>query len=100
MSKFETKNALLGIFGLEFENKHLQICLIAKFRKRKTKKKPKFTSKNALFGYCRARIWKSYFPIWNQHPQICLIAKFRKKKQKCLNFGPKMTYLGIFGLTF
>ena len=30
-----------------------------------------------------------------------LIAKYcEKKKQKCLNQGPKMPYLGVFGLEF
>ena len=49
-----------------------------------------FLGKNFLKNYCR---------IWNQHPQICLIAKFLKK-QKCLNLGPKISFLGIFGLGF
>ena len=47
----------LGIFGLEFENnighilkQHRRICLIAKFCK-KSKRKHKFGTKNALFGY-------------------------------------------------
>ena len=47
----------LGIFRLEFENnighilkQHRRICLIAKFCK-KSKRKHKFGTKNALFGY-------------------------------------------------
>ena len=64
-------------------------------------KMPKFGNKNALFGYFWARIWKNYYHIWNQHPRICLSTKFCKKpQQKCLNLGPKMPYLGTFGLAF
>ena len=44
---------------------------------------------------------KHYCHISNQHPRISLIAKFRKKNpQLSLNFGPKMPFLGIFGLEF
>ena len=46
------------------------------------------------------KIIKNYCHIWNQPPRMCLIAKFRKKTQKCLNLGPKMSYLGILGQTF
>ena len=42
---------------------------------------------------------KEYFHVWNQYPRICLIANF-VKKWKCLNKGPNMSYLGIFGLGF
>ena len=31
---------------------------------------------------------------------MCLTAKFRKKPQRCLNLGPKMSYLGVFGPDF
>ena len=58
----------------------------------------KCRKKIVLFGYFWAGIWKNYCHIWNQHPRICLMTKFRKKNQKCLNLGPKMPYLGIFGL--
>ena len=37
--------------------------------------------------------------IQNQRPRICLTTKFGVKK-KSLNFGPKMSYLGILGLEF
>ena len=38
-----------------------------------------FGTKNALFGYCLARILKRFCRIWNQDPQICQIAKFCEK---------------------
>ena len=47
--------------------------------------------------YLGTIILKNYCHISNQHPQICKFANFGKK-QKCLNLGPKMPYLGIFGL--
>ena len=40
---------------------------------------------------------KNYSHIWNQHPRISQAAKFRVK-WKFLNLGPKVTYLGTFGL--
>ena len=43
---------------------------------------------------------KKLLSYLNQHPQICLFAKFHKKNQKCLNLGPKMPDLCIFGLEF
>ena len=99
------KMLYLGIFGLEFlknyshiSNQRPWICLIAKYRE--IMKMPKFGTKSALFGYFWARILKNYCHIWNQHPQICLIAKYGKKKQKYVNLGPKLPYLGIFGLEF
>ena len=64
-------------------------------------KNAKFGTKNALFGYFWAIILKTYCHIWNQYHWICLIAKFCKKKQnktKKTNLGPKIPYLGIFGL--
>ena len=61
MPKFGIKN-VLGIFGIELQknychilDRHPQICLTAKFREKKTKM-PKFTTKNALFGYYWAAI--------------------------------------------
>ena len=113
ISKFGTKNAVFGyfwpkmfyldIFQLEFENnycyilnQHPLICLIAKFYEKV--KIPKFGTKNVLFEYFWAMIYKNYCHTWNQHPRICLIIKFCKKKQKRLILGPKMCYLGIFGV--
>ena len=48
---------------------------------------------------CQERIlaWKG--GIGNQHTRICLTVKFREKV-KMPNLGPKMPYLGIFGLEF
>ena len=39
----------------------------------------KFETKNTLFRYFRAGIWKQYYHIWNQYRRIYLIAKFRWK---------------------
>ena len=59
----------------------------------------KFETKTALFGYFWARILKNFSQIWNQHPRSRLIANFCDKL-KMPKFGPKMLYLGIFGLKF
>ena len=58
-------------------NQHLWICLIAKYRE--IMKMPKFGTKNALYWYFLARVFKNYSYIWNQHPQTCLFAKFHGK---------------------
>ena len=57
MPKFGTKNACLGIFGLEFENNiiifeisTMEFVLLGNFLK-KTTKMLKFWTKNTLFGY-------------------------------------------------
>ena len=39
----------------------------------------KYGTKNALFGYCWARILKSFCPIGIQHSPICEIEKVRQK---------------------
>ena len=49
----------------------------------------KFETKNALFWYFWAGIWKTCCHIRNQHPQIRLTANLAKK-QKCLNLKLKM----------
>ena len=71
MPKFEIKNALFHIwvfFGQIFLkkychilNQHPQIDLIAKFRE--IIEMDKFGTKNALFGYFWARIFKNYSHI-------------------------------------
>ena len=77
-------------------NQHTRICLIAKFHEKRKicltlgPKVPYLV----IFGQ---GLWKYYCHISNQHPQCYLIATFAKK-QKSLNLGPKMSYLGIFGL--
>ena len=101
LPKFGTKNVLFRYFWATLLknycliwNQHPQVCQIGKFCKKE--KLPKFVTKNALFGYFRNRTLKNYCHIWYQHP-ICVIEKFCEK-QKCLNFGPKMPYLDIFGV--
>ena len=77
------------------------------------KKLAKFWTKNALFGYFWARIFKRYCRIWNRtlifvkfnkiyknclnchHPQTCLIAKFCKKT-KMPKFVTKKALFGSF----
>ena len=56
---------------------------------------PKFGTKNALFAYFWAGIWKQYCHIWNQQPWICLIANFQKKT-KMPKFGTKNALFGYF----
>ena len=51
------------------------------------------------FGYFWTRIWKYYCHNWNHCPRICLIVTFCERI-KYLNLGPKVSYLGIFGLEF
>ena len=104
MPKFGTKNALFGYFWVRILknychiwNQHPRIRIITKFGEKM--KFPKFETKNALHEYFYARILKNWYHIWNQHHRICLIANFQKK-QKYPNLGPKMPYLGTFGLGF
>ena len=56
-------------------------------------KRPKFWTKNALFRYFWAGVWKSYCHIWNQRPWVTLIMTFRKKK---FRFGTKNPLFGYF----
>ena len=101
----------LGIFELEFENNIVKFeigthwfCLIAKHRE--IMEMPKFRTKNVLFRYIWAWILKNYWHIWNQRPRTCHKRTFNSYSEfwyrvwKCLNFGPKMLYFGIFGLEF
>ena len=55
-----------------------------------------FFIKNALFEYFWARILKKLLSYLKSVPSNLSICKFSRKKQKCLNLGPKMSYLGIF----
>ena len=60
-------------------------------------KKPKivkFGTKNVLFGYFCARIWKQYCQIWNQLSRICLIANLWKMKLR--KFRTKNALFGYF----
>ena len=90
-----------------FESRPTQFCLFVKFDQKT--EMPRFRTRNALFEYFLAEIWKQYCPIRNQHPHICLIAKFgRKTKMRKFGiknplfgyFWPKMFYLGKFGQKF
>ena len=113
MPKLGTKNALFGYFWPKyliwvflgnnfkktiviFEISTLKFVYLQNFTKKQ--KKPNFGTKKAWFMYFLAGIWKQYCHIWNQHAQLFLTAKFREKK--CLNLGPKMPYLVIFGQWF
>ena len=83
--------------GLEFENnvwnQHPWICQLAKFLEKK--KIPKSGTKNALFGYFWANIFKNFYHIWNQHPRFCLIAKFYVETRMS-KFGTKSLLLRLF----
>ena len=63
-------------------------------------KMPNFGTKNSLFRYFWARIFKELLPYLKLAPQICLIGKFYKEKTKRLNLRPKMPYLGTSELEF
>ena len=92
--KFEKANFIYEINALEF----IQLPKIEQNNNDNSNNK-----KMGIFGVFRYfwdRILKNYCHIWNQHPQICLIVEFLKKNQKCLNLGPKMSYLGISGVEF
>ena len=56
----------------------------------------KFGTKNALFGYFWSRIFEIMFEISSRKSTL----KILRQKQKCLNLGPKMLYMGIFGQEF
>ena len=56
---------------------------------------PKFGTKNTLFWYFGAGIWKNYCHNWNQRPRICLTVKFGAKT-KIFKFGTKKTLFGYF----
>ena len=114
-NKNTIKNALFGYFwaGIlqkycHIWNRQLRICLIAKFCEEtkmttlgiKNAISWVFFTKNVLFEYFWARILKNYCQIWNQHTWICLIAKYCEIMKMPKNLGPKVPYLGIFGLEF
>ena len=105
MPNFGTKNTLLAYFWVRISkrychiwNKHPQVCLIGKFCKKK--KKFKFGIKNALFQYFCARIFKKILSYLKSASSNLSICKNFAKQQLCLNLGPKMPYLCIFGLVF
>ena len=61
---------------------------------------PKFGIKNALFRCFRARISKKNFVIFEMNSlESASLHKFAEQR-KCLNLGPKLTYLGILVRAF
>ena len=60
---------------------------------------PKFGIKTVLFDYFWGRILKKYCRIQISTLKFVKLQHF-PKKQKCLNLGPRMTYLGILGVEF
>ena len=54
----------------------------------------KFSSKNALFAWLWTTVLKTYFHLLSKLPN-CKISQ-----KKYLNFRPKMSYAGIFGIEF
>ena len=62
---------------------------------------PKFGTKNALVRYFWSRISKQLLSYFKSAPSNWSNCKVSQKKTKnALNLGPKMPYLGIFGLEF
>ena len=57
----------------------------------------KFRTQNALFWYFCFKDFKNYSHILNQNTQINQVLIFCEKR-KCVNIGPKMPYLDLFGL--
>ena len=61
---------------------------------------PKFGIKNALFGYFWVRILENYCVIYEISTLNFVKLQNFAKKQKRLYLGPKIAYLGIFGVEF
>ena len=59
----------------------------------------KFETRNALFGYIWDRILKTIVALEISTLKFVKWQNFAKK-QNFLNWGPKMLYLGIFGVEF
>ena len=60
---------------------------------------PKLGTESAPFEYFWARILKTIVIFEISTFKLVKLQNF-VKKQKCLNLGPKLPYLGIFGLEF
>ena len=88
-AKFHTKRGKI----CHILNQHSKICQLIKFCENIITSK--FWTKNALFGFFWARIWRCYSHIENLHPWIRLTAKFCKKT-KMLKFWTKKAFLGYF----
>ena len=113
-TKTPSKMRYLGIFGLGFykttvifEIGSFEFVLLQNFVKKQ--KWLHLGLKCHFFGifHQECLIWvflsknfKNYCQIWNQHPWICLIAKYCEIMKMPKNLGPKVPYLGIFGLEF
>ena len=114
MPNVGTKNALFGYFCTRvfknycyIWNQYLRICLIAKFCEET--KVPKFGTKNTLLGcfWQKSLIWvflgenfkKTFVIFENSSLKLIYLQNFTEK-EKCLNLGPEMPDLGIFGQEF
>ena len=106
MPKFGTKNAIKLLSYLKSAPSNVSICKISQKKQKCLNLGPKmpylgiFDQKCLTWVFLGMNLKKNYCHIWNQHPQMCLFAKFHKKTKKCLNVGPKVPYLGIFGQEF
>ena len=89
-----------GIWKYYFHvsNQHPRICLVAKFGAKI--KILKFGTENALFGYFWARTLKNTIVRFEISTFKYVYLQNLTKKQKCLNLGPKMPDLCIFGVEF
>ena len=76
-------------------NQHPQICQTAKFLEKM--KMSKFGTKNALFGIFWLEFENNILIFEISTLNFIKLQNFLEK-WKCLNLGPKMPYLGIFGL--
>ena len=99
------KNALFRYFWarilknyFHIWNHHPQIYIIVKFCKKI--KMSKFGTKNALFGFFRARILKKLLSYLKSTPWNLFNSKMFWRNKNCLNLGPAMPYLSIFGVEF
>ena len=103
---FLTKNAQFGCFGAKILKKllsylqsapsNLSNCKISRKNKNAQISDQEcliwvFLTKNALFGYSRARILRSYCHIEISTLKFVKLQNFAKK-QKCPNLKPKMPY--------
>ena len=105
--KLGPKMPYWGTFGLEcskaiviFEISILKfVSLQILIKKKSLNLGPKcliwvFLTKNTLFGYFGAKILVLRYLM--SAPSNLSNCKALQKKQRCLNLGPKMSYLGIF----
>ena len=92
---FETKIALIGYFGLEFQKTNVEFEIsILEFHP-KTTKKFNLGPKIPYLGIFGLRFNKNYYRFFNQHTRICETIKFHLKRKK-ITLGPKMLYLGLY----